>query len=128
MAEERSLREANLILLSRLHVTQKAIWKDVNSIKTNRNHSEIDKPLENSVFEGFGPDRTAVTLRSRRKALSELSTKITPRKRSEKGSVRFSTPRRSDQKENRTLADSKKGLNSILRTPQSQSKRQIQVY
>jgi hypothetical protein len=128
MAEERSLREANLILLSRLHVAQKAIWKDVNSIKTNRNHSEVDKPLENSVFEGFGPDRTPVTLRSRRKALSELSTKITPRKRSEKGSVRFSTPRRSDQKENRTLTDSKKGLNSILRTPQSQSKRQIQVY
>jgi hypothetical protein len=125
MAEERSLREANLILLSRLHVAQKDIWKDVNSMKTNRNHSEVDKPLENS---GLGPDRTPVTLRSRRKALSELSTKITPRKRSEKGSVRFSTPRRSDQKENRTLADSKKGLNSILRTPQSQSKRQIQVY
>ena len=127
MAEERSLREVNLILLSRLQVTQKAIWKDVNSIKTNRKHCEVDEPLENSIFEGFGPDRTPITLRSRRKALSKLSTKITPRKQSEKGSVRFGTPRRSGQKENRTLADSTKGLNSILRTPQSRSKHQIQV-
>lgn len=127
MAEEQSLREVNLILLSRLHVAQKAIWKDVKSMKRAEKASEIHRPLESSVFEGFGPDRTPIALQSRRKALSELSTKITPRKQGEKGSVRFSTPTRSNQKENRPLADRKKGLNLILRTPQSQTKRQFEV-
>jgi hypothetical protein len=127
MAEEQSLREVNLILLSRLHVAQKAIWKDVDFMKASHKYSEVNKRLENTVFEGFGPDRTPITVRSRRKALSELSSKITPRKQGEKGSVRFSVTRKSSPKENRTLADNRKGLNSILRTPQSQSKRRIQV-
>lgn len=114
MAE--SLREANINLLSRLHVAQKAIWRDMNSMKATRKSSVVDQPLKNSVFQGFGPNRSPVTLHSRRKAFSELSTKITPRKKSEEGSAR-----------NRLLADGKKDFNSILRTPQSQAKRRIQV-
>ena len=128
MAEEQSLREVNLILLSRLHVAQKAIWKDVKSMKRADKASQMHRPLENSVFEGFGPDRTPIALQSRRKALSELSTKITPRKLGEKGRLRFCTPTRSSRKENRELTDGKKSLNSILRTPQSHTKRQFQVY
>ena len=127
MAEERSLREVNLILLSRLHVAQKTIWKDVNFIKANNKHSEGNKRLENSVFKGFGPDRTPISMRSRRKALSELSTKMTPRKQTEKGSVGFNMAWTSDQKKKCALTDSAKGLGSILRTPQSKSKRETQV-
>ena len=127
MAEEQSLREVNLILLSRLHVAQKAIWKDVKSMKRAEKACQMHRPFGSSVFEGFGPDRTPITLQSRRKALSELSTRITPRKQAEKGSLRFCTPTRGIQKENRPLVDKKKGLNSILKTPESQMKRQIEV-
>ena len=125
MAEERSLREVNLNLLSRLHVVQKGIWKELSSIKTKR---RPEQQQETSNFEGFGPDRTPVTLRNRQKAQFELSTKITPRQHGGKGTVRFSTPRRSDQTQNQRSADKKRSLNSILKTPQSQSKRPIEVF
>ncbi|XP_028393938.1 migration and invasion-inhibitory protein-like [Dendronephthya gigantea] len=87
----------------------------MNSIRANRQSFVVDQPSKKSVFQGFGPNRSPVILHSRRKAFSELSTKITPRKKSEKGSA-----------QNRLLADGNKCLNSILRTPKSETKRQIQ--
>ena len=135
MAEENtrfldSLREANLLLLSRLHASQKAIWKDVKVFKSNTEPSggnnDRNYGLERVQFTGYGPNRVPVSLRSGEQ-VSKRSQK-SPVKGYESTDNGFSTTRERREKENTPGNSAKMGLNSILRTPQSRRKKQVFIY
>ena len=128
MAEEtyslRSLRETNLLLLSKLHVAQKTIWKDVKTIKSKSESSGCGRRLESPEIRGHGLNCTPVTMR--RRGLSELSAKSLANE-FEVAEQRVSTTRESRDKENIPLSGEGKHLNSILRTPQSRRGKQVDV-
>ena len=135
MAEENSrfldsLREANLLLLSRLHASQKAIWKDVKVFKSTTEPScgnnSRNYGLEWVQFTGCGPNHVPVSLRSG-ELVSKRSQK-SPVKGYESTENGFSTAWGTREKENTPGNGTKMGLSSILRTPQSRRKKQVRIY
>ena len=115
-----SLREANLTLLSKLHTSQKAIWKDVNVIKSTAKTASGAKRINLAEFRGHGPDRTPVTLRKRYVDVTGNESEVHGRL--------FSTPRKEDMgKENRPASGAAERITSILRTPKSKRKSQVKT-
>lgn len=120
MAEEKALREKNLILLSRLNVAQKAIWRDLCSIKTNSELSSKNLNTEKSTLKGFGLEKLRVKSQTRKTAMSKLSSAIEPRKKNENSCVKFQMTNLANKKENKTPLCESNARNSILKTPSLQ--------